>query len=105
MSSWLWNISHESISFMIPYGSSMPMSELPRHVVPLTHPVPVRVLQPLCSPTATPLPLVAAPWSQVGCGRMTVVSSSSGSGLQQHWAGGWGTRDALDTHLEETPLV
>jgi len=62
------------------------------------------ILQPLCSSTANLLPLVAAPWSQADCGRMALVNSSSGSGLQQHWAGGWGIRDALDTRLEEAPL-
>lgn len=35
VSSWLWNNSHRSVPFMLPYGSSKPTAKLPRHIAPL----------------------------------------------------------------------
>lgn len=86
VSSWLWNSSHGSVPFMLPYGSSKPTAELPRHIAPLMPLTPVIIFQhfflfPKGKPDA---------WqcSHAGQHRLRALSAPD-------WA---------CTHLEEPPL-
>lgn len=99
MSSWLGNIPFESISFKVLYGFSMPVSEFPVHTAPLTCPVPVRILQPLCSPVEHFLPLTVGVQNQAGHSQQQLRLRALAV-----LGEGWGPGNALHTHLEEASL-
>lgn len=94
MSSWLGNISFESISFKVLHGFSMSVSQFPSHIAALTHPshdFAAFVLP--CGKFAASLM-----WSQAG-GHSGTAAQAQGSG-----SAGWCLGNVLDTHLEEASL-
>lgn len=68
--SWLWNNSHRSVPFMLPYGSSKPTAELPRHIAPLMPLTAVIIFQHFffCSQKANLMPGSAATQSNTVSG-------------------------------------